>query len=46
MEGVTLEGRQAAQCLKLLDVLEDQDDAQNVWANLEIDPGELETSTG
>jgi YebC/PmpR family DNA-binding regulatory protein len=43
---VTLEGQKAAQCLKLLDVLEDQDDAQNVWANLEIDTGELETSTG
>jgi len=43
---VTLEGQKAAQCLKLLDVLEDQDDAQNVWANLEIDTGELEISTG
>ena len=43
---VTLEGQKAAQCLKLLDVLEDQDDAQNVWANLEIDTGELESSTG
>ncbi len=43
---VTLEGQKAAQCLKLLEVLEDQDDAQNVWANLEIDTGELETSTG
>ena len=43
---VTLEGQKAAQCLKLLEVLEDQDDAQNVWANLEIDTGELEISTG
>jgi YebC/PmpR family DNA-binding regulatory protein len=43
---VTLEGRKAEQCLRLLDVLEDQDDAQNVWANLEIDAGELESSTG
>jgi transcriptional/translational regulatory protein YebC/TACO1 len=43
---VTLEGKKAEQCLKLLDLLEDQDDAQNVWANLEIDAGELESSTG
>jgi YebC/PmpR family DNA-binding regulatory protein len=43
---VVLEGKKAAQCLKLLDVLEDQDDAQNVWANLEIEDGELETSSG
>ena len=43
---VTLDGAKAVQCLKLLDVLEDQDDAQNVWANLEIDTGELESSTG
>jgi YebC/PmpR family DNA-binding regulatory protein len=43
---VTLEGKKAAQCLKLLDVLEDQDDAQNVWANLEIDADELEISMG
>lgn len=43
---VTLAGQKAEQCLKLLDVLEDQDDAQNVWANLEIDADELESSTG
>jgi len=43
---VTLKGQKAVQCLKLLDVLEDQDDAQNVWANLEIDTDELESSTG
>ncbi len=43
---VTLEGQRAEQCLKLLDVLEDQEDAQNVWANLEIDADELESSTG
>ncbi|NIM01028.1 MAG: YebC/PmpR family DNA-binding transcriptional regulator [Acidobacteria bacterium] len=42
---VTLEGQKAAQCLRLLDLLEDQDDAQNVWANLEVDADELESST-
>jgi YebC/PmpR family DNA-binding regulatory protein len=34
---VELEGKQAEQCLKLLDVLEDHDDVQNVYANLEVD---------
>ena len=34
---VKLDEKKAAQCLKLLDILEDQDDSQNVWANLEID---------
>jgi YebC/PmpR family DNA-binding regulatory protein len=43
---VELDGKKAQQCLKLLDVLEDQDDAQNVWANLEIQEGELESSAG
>ena len=43
---VALSGQKAVQCLKLLDLLEEQDDAQNVWANLEIDTDELESSTG
>jgi len=43
---VELEGKKAEQCLKLLDLLEDQDDVQNVWANLEIQDGELESSAG
>ncbi len=43
---VELDGKKAAQCLKLLDVLEDQDDVQNVWANLEIPEDTLETSAG
>ena len=43
---VTLSGQKAVQCLRLLDLLEEQDDAQNVWANLEIDTDELESSTG
>ena len=34
---VELEGKKAEQCLKLLDVLEDHDDVQNVYANLEVD---------
>jgi YebC/PmpR family DNA-binding regulatory protein len=33
---VRLDGRKGEQCLKLLDALEEQEDAQNVYANLEI----------
>ena len=36
---VTLDGKKAEQCLKLLDMLEDHDDVQNVYANLEIEEG-------
>jgi YebC/PmpR family DNA-binding regulatory protein len=38
---VKLEGRKAEQCLKLMDALEDQDDAQHVWANFDIDEEEI-----
>jgi transcriptional/translational regulatory protein YebC/TACO1 len=34
---VELDGKKAEQCLKLLEVLEDHDDVQNVFANLEVD---------
>jgi YebC/PmpR family DNA-binding regulatory protein len=34
---VELDAKKAAQCLKLLEVLEDQDDVQNVYANLSFD---------
>jgi YebC/PmpR family DNA-binding regulatory protein len=34
---VHLEGKKAEQCLRLLEFLEDHDDVQNVYANLEID---------
>jgi YebC/PmpR family DNA-binding regulatory protein len=34
---VELEGKKAEQCLKLLEALEDHDDVQNVYANLEFD---------
>ncbi len=37
---VELQGKKAEQALKLLDALEDQDDVQNVYANLEIPDGE------
>lgn len=38
---VKLEGKQAQQCLKLMETLEDHDDAQNVWANFDIDEEEI-----
>ncbi|MGH7822926.1 MAG: YebC/PmpR family DNA-binding transcriptional regulator [Candidatus Binatia bacterium] len=39
---VRLTGAQAASALKLLEVLEENDDVQNVSANLDVDPEELE----
>jgi YebC/PmpR family DNA-binding regulatory protein len=39
---VELDGKKAQQCLRLLDVLEDHDDVQHVYANLEFDEAELE----
>jgi YebC/PmpR family DNA-binding regulatory protein len=38
---VHLEGKKAEQCLKLLDGLEDHDDVQNVYANLDVDEAAL-----
>lgn len=39
---IKLEGKKAAQMLKLIDKLEDLDDIQNVWANFDIDPELIE----
>ncbi len=39
---VHLTGQNAASALKLLEALEDHDDVQNVSANLDVDPAELE----
>ncbi len=38
---VKLEGKQAQQTLNLMEVLEEHDDAQNVWANFDIDEEEI-----
>jgi YebC/PmpR family DNA-binding regulatory protein len=38
---VKLEGKQAQQLLRLMEELEDHDDVQNVWANFDIDEGEI-----
>jgi len=40
---VELSGKKAQQCLKLLEMLEDHDDVQNVYANLEVDDRELDS---
>ena len=41
---VKLEGKQAQQMIKLMDVLEDQDDVQNLWSNFDVDAMEIEAS--
>src|SRR5262245_51036875 len=38
---VELDAKKAAQCLKLIEFLEDHDDVQNVYANLSFDPEAL-----
>jgi YebC/PmpR family DNA-binding regulatory protein len=43
---VKLEGKKAEQCLKLMDALQDQDDAQHVWANFDIDEEEISKYSG
>jgi len=39
---VKLTGKQANQMLKIMDLLDDQDDVQNVWANFDISEEEME----
>jgi YebC/PmpR family DNA-binding regulatory protein len=39
---ISLEGRAAQSMLKLLDLLEDHDDVQHVWSNMDVDEKELE----
>ena len=41
---VNLEGGKAQQMLKLMELLEDQEDVQNVWANFEVSDQELEAA--
>jgi YebC/PmpR family DNA-binding regulatory protein len=43
---VHLTGRDAEVALKLLDALEDSDDVQNVYSNLDVDEAELEKASG
>jgi len=39
---VKLEGSQAKSMLRMIEVMEDHDDVQNVWANFDIDDKEME----
>lgn len=41
-----LEGAAANQCLRLLEVLEDHDDVQNVYSNFDMDAAQLEEIAG
>src|SRR5690606_8520324 len=41
---VKLQGREAQQMLKLMEVLDDHDDVQHVWANFDIEEKEIEAS--
>ncbi len=43
---VKLSGKQATQMLKLMEVLEEHDDIQNVWANFDISDEEIEKFAG
>jgi YebC/PmpR family DNA-binding regulatory protein len=41
---VKLEGKEAAQMLRLMEAIEDHDDVQNVWSNFDIEEKEIEAS--
>ena len=41
---VKLTGKEAQQMLKLMEVIEDHDDVQHVWANFDIEEKEIEAS--
>jgi YebC/PmpR family DNA-binding regulatory protein len=41
---VKLEGKEASQMIKLMEVLEDHDDVQHVWSNFDISEKEIEAS--
>jgi len=42
---VKLEGKEAQTMIKLMEVIEDQEDVQNVWANFDIDEAELKEAS-
>ncbi len=41
---ISLEGQKAQQMLKLMEILEDHEDVQNVWANFDISDKEMEAA--
>ena len=41
---VKLQGAEATQMVKLMDVLDDHDDVKQVWSNFDIEEKEIEAS--
>ena len=41
---IKLEGKEAAQMLRLMEAIEDHEDVQNVWSNFDIEEKEIEAS--
>jgi YebC/PmpR family DNA-binding regulatory protein len=41
---IKLEGKEAAQMVRLMEAIEDHDDVQNVWSNFDIEEKEIEAS--
>ncbi len=41
---VKLQGKEASQMIKLMEVLEDHEDTQHVWSNFDIEEKEIEAS--
>ena len=41
---IKLEGKQAQQMLKLMDILEEHDDTKHVWSNFDVEEEEIEAS--
>jgi transcriptional/translational regulatory protein YebC/TACO1 len=41
-----LEGKEAGQMIRLLEVLEDCDDTQNVYSNFDMDEAQMEAAAG
>jgi transcriptional/translational regulatory protein YebC/TACO1 len=41
-----LEGKEATQMIRLLEVLEDCDDTQNVYSNFDMDADQMEAASG
>jgi transcriptional/translational regulatory protein YebC/TACO1 len=41
---VKLEGKEAAQMIRLMEAIEEHDDVQHVWSNFDIEEKEIEAS--
>ena len=41
---VMLEGKVAQQMLKLMEILDDQDDVQHIWSNFDVSEKDIEAS--